>query len=383
MTTRRSMTPVLTQCCDSTCQVAICTGTWHDEGYEDAGVTYNLGSTPFVSLVFPDGDSFVFQYSFYGYLGSPGPMDSLYTDTLYAYFESADPGVWSILTNQTTVFIPPEGATYELLVGWCPQCAGGITVDFRINTSSIISFTITNACDPHLNYLCEVVPACSPLTVCGNPMNTVNVLPVTVTDLGGGLYTLVISDLNATGLWSDRICNDSYNIPNGAAFNCASCVGDPVFSSYPYEEWRVMEGGNEWILPIAISGVETSVSYGLSGYGIVATLNFDYTVAPSSCADLNSLRAQSQVLLDNWVTQFGSGVMVPVTNSTTTSVDCYGFRNLSQAGGDSLDFSHVGLMIYEHCDTSPAPSNATNFFLGCGNGLAPGQSVDWVFQPPT
>lgn len=392
MSVRRSMVPILTECCDEPCQTVRMSGIWR---IEPQGLI-EFASTPSLGLIFTNGESFLFNYSVYlEQITIDGGTFS--SDTLRCFFEGdVVNGTWNAsvdrVSGSTYLPAPPDppddGSIYELSVSWCPECGQSVTCEITFNDVPWQSFTLEEACLPRWDNECNVEVTCSPLTIPLNPMSTVLGLTVTLTDLGGGQYQLVIDDPNASGLWTDPAFTTTYTgiYPrlNGAAFNCSSC--DPFIVSYPYEEWRLVDPGDgnaPYTLPIAASSVANAI-YAISGSGVQTTIDFDFNLyVPGDCADLDALIAQAQALLDAWVTQFGSGNPVAVLNASATSVDCYGYSTVTLPT-ETMDVAYAGVNIDQWCsDTQPEPPNVTGFVMECGALAESPNIIPWIFTPNT
>jgi len=396
------MVPILSECCGEVCQTARLGGIWRWETFTN----FESARTQRLGIIFTNGESYIFDYEYFiEYITIDG--GTFYSDSLGGDFEGNVPGGgnWDvgIYRYSGDVYSPDppepplEGSNYELSVSWCPACENGITCTIEFDGVPYQSFTIEDACEPRYDFECDVELACSPQTVIGNDMSTTTDLFVTVTDFGGGLYQLIIDDLNASGLWTDPLAyySPTYTTPttpipnlySGAGFMCYDCTTDLGYLFSPYRLWHLVDpndGDAPYTLPIEVSGAGFGAIFGIStgAIGLQAQIDYDFSNPDGECDDLNVLKAQAQALLDAWVTQFGSGNVVQVRNATATSVDCYGYRE-QQLPGTIMDVANLGVAVNPYFCAEPVPSNVTSFEVECGDLPVSPNIVEWVYNPPT
>jgi hypothetical protein len=369
-----ALVPVLGECCGETCQTVTGSGviTVSEEQYSYGyySSTYSFWRSPGVAFIMPDGGYFAVDVTYFAGTGN-GPYSFSYEDVAVNYFFiDADGNEYNGGETFDGASVP-DGGTWEIRLSWCEDCT--VVAEIYFNGALFTSATITNVCDVAGPTQCNFEPGCRPNSeLSGGPILTGVPLTLTVTDLGGGAFNVLLTDDAPTGVIADPTVGFPGTF-SGAMFGCFSqCLPD----GYPIMWYLdILEGATPYTLPL-IDFFNFTGPAGATGTEI--EFHFDVTDWDFDCStDFKQAVADAVAFFATWVGTYGNATPVVITNATSDALLCME-RYDSIIPLASLDPAAAGFIVWQvfgyYQDTDFI--QISDFSMECGSLTPSGTQIE-------
>jgi hypothetical protein len=366
-----ALVPILTECCEETCQTITATGTvniaeeQYTYGYYYS--TFNFWYSPAIAFIMPNGGYFSVNISYFagGYNQQPGYTS--YSEVFINYYYIDSNGGEYQGSESFDGAVLADDDTWEIRLSWCEDCT--VLCETDINGSPFSKVDITNVCGIAGPLECNFDLSCRPTTeFSGATLLTGVPMTITVTDIGGGIYEINLDDDAPTGTVADPASAPGFS--SGALFACSN---DCLPNGYsPMWFLDALEGVTPYTIPI----IDNLFFQGPSGAGTEITYRLDPAQWAGDCsADFLQAIADAGAFFAAWVVTYGSGTPVMIENASIDALQCTDRWNQLLPVATLIPAA-AGFIVPQSSDYNPEPgfSNIESFDMDCGS-LTPGGAL--------
>lgn len=285
-------------------------------------------------------------------------------------------GQWVGSLPLASPLVPQNGDEYRVVVT-LPNGANTVYVVGYLNGVEVgrVSWQAANDIGVGTGWLFDqFAPPCYPTGAYGSAIDPLESMWLTVTDNGSNSYTILLDDPNQSGFLSDPLgpANNAEGattecLPNGAGAPCATntSTGATVqsFTVVSDASTRSLTGwpgyivGGTGVTPSG-TGAAISLDWSLTDAQIATSGFFNQSFGASAAG------FQMRAALQQWVTDFGSGVPVEVKAASSTAVEC--LANLFPLGASAYPSARgVGFLVTPDAFSEIPMSSVTAFKLEC------------------